>query len=355
MQISNQIFGQLPTGEEILQFSLINDNGLVVKIINYGGIITAIEMADKNGEVENIVCGFERLEDYLSEQYLQDYPYFGAIIGRCANRIDNGYLPLEGNNYQLALNLSNTHLHGGTIGFDKKTWGFEIIKAADQISIKLSYDSPHGEENYPGNLGVSCLYTLNNNNELSLDFYAKTDRTTVVNLTNHTYFNLSGGRENILNHELQLNSLQITETNDALIPTGKIISVKDTALDFTSFKSIQRDIEKLSSGYDDNFVLDTKKSELKYAACLRESTSGRQIKVHTTQPGIQLYTGYWIPTLTINGQSKFGRYSGVALETQHYPDSVHHPNFPSILLKKGELYHERTIFEFQLDNRVNYR
>ena len=342
MEITKTIFGTLPDGKQADLFTLSN-NSLTIKISNYGAIITSVYMPNSKGGVENIVCGFDKLEHYLSDEYLGSYPYFGAIIGRFGNRIADGKLTIEGQEYELAVNNDPNHLHGGKIGFDRKLFDAEIIREANKVGVKLSYLSPDGEENYPGNLKVTCIYTLNNNNDLTIQYYAETDKTTVVNLTNHTYFNLSGFKENVLNHYLELTATSMTEMVDQ-IPTGKIVPVVATAYDFNSPKKLGA--EGLEMGYDDNFVFDNEPGELSYIGCLNEETSGRKVEVYTTQPGMQLYTGYWIPELIIDGKKKFGKYSGVALETQHYPDSVHHKKFPATLLKPGEIYDQSTVYKF---------
>lgn len=345
MKIDTISFGKLQDGSNVKLFTLNNDNNLTVKITNYGAIITSIEMPDKNGIIENIVCGFEKLETYLREDYLGSYPYFGAIIGRFGNRIAKGKLQIEGVNYEMAINNGPNHLHGGKIGFDRRLFDAETFQDEKQVGLKLTYLSPDMEENYPGNLKVTCIYSLNNDNELGIEYHAETDKTTVVNLTNHTYFNLSGGKENILNHELELTATKMTEMVDQ-IPTGKIISVEGTPWDFTTSKKINHRISEVPMGYDDNFVLDNESKELKYIGCLKENKSGRKIEVLTTQPGMQLYTGYWNPELIIDGQKKFGSFSGVAMETQHYPDSVNQSHFPTTILKPGEKYNETTIYKF---------
>lgn len=347
MSVKSNKFGNLPDGREVQLFTLTNKNGLEIDVTNYGVIITRIEMADKNGNRENIVCGFDQLESYLSDEYLGSYPYFGAIIGRFGNRIANGHLEIEGKTYEMAINNGPNHLHGGKTGFDRRLWNAKPYQSEDVAGIEFSYLSPHLEENYPGNLEVRCIVSLTSNDELVLEYTAETDQTTVVNLTNHTYFNLTAGKENILNHELKLSATKMTEMVEQ-IPTGKLIETKGTPLDFSEFKTFAKDLSQLPTGYDDNFVLDNETGELKYTGTLREKSSGRQVDVFTSQPGMQLYTGYWIPELTVNGTKKFGSYSGVALETQHYPDSVHHQHFPSTLLKSGEKYHEKTIYKFSL-------
>ena len=345
MKLQSDIFGKLADGRETRLFTLQNDNNVTVKITSYGGIITSIATPDKSGNVDKIVCGFDKFEDYISEEYLGSHPYFGALIGRFGNRIAKGHLEIEGKTYEMAINNGPNHLHGGLVGFDRKLWDAEPFETGKNIGVKLSYLSPHLEENYPGNLKATCIYTLNNENELGLEYFAETDKTTVVNLTNHTYFNLTGGKENILNHELMLTATKMTEMAEQ-IPTGKIIPVENTPFDFTSFKTFRKDISGLPTGYDDNFVLDNETGEMKFIGCLKESKSGRQVEVYTTQPGVQVYTGYWNPELTIGGVKKFGSYSGIALETQHYPDSVHHKNFPTTLLKPGNQYNEKTIYKF---------
>ena len=345
MKITKERFGLLPDGREAQLFTLSNDNSVKIKITNYGAIITSIETPDKNGNVENIACGFEKLETYLSDEYLGSYPYFGCIIGRFGNRIAKGKFEIEGKSYQMAINNGPNHLHGGLIGYDKRLFDAEIIKIDDLPALKMSYSSPDGEENYPGNLKVTCIYSLNNKNELGIEYFAETDKTTVVNLTNHSYFNLNGGKENILKHELILTSTKMTEMIDQ-IPTGKIVPVANTPYDFTSYKALGKDIDKLTIGYDDNFVLDNENGELKYVGCVRDNNSGRKMEVFTTQPGMQLYTGHWIPELTIDGVKKFGQYMAFAMETQHYPDSVNQPDFPSTLLRPGEKYNHKTIYQF---------
>lgn len=344
MQITKEPFGQL-NGLQVDLFTLSNDNNVTIKITNYGAIITSIETPDKNGNCENIVCGFNKFEDYISEQYLNSYPYFGSIIGRFGNRIANGKFTLEGKEYQLAINNGPNALHGGLVGFDKKLWEAETIMADDKVGVKLSYTSSDMEEGYPGKLDVICTYTLNNQNELVIDYEAVTDKTTIINLTNHTYFNLTAGKENIMNHELELTAESLTEAED-MTPTGKIISVEGTVFDFRARKKLGRDIATLADGYDNNYVLGNNTGNLVYAGTLSEATSGRSVEVYTTQPGMQLYTGYWNPELIIDGKKKFGSFSGVAMETQHYPDSINHSNFPSPILKPGEKYQEKTIYKF---------
>jgi aldose 1-epimerase len=345
MKITKSNFGKTREGKKIDLFTLENDHRVIVKITNYGGIITSIETPDKTGKPGNIVCGFDKLEDYLSDQYLGSYPYFGCICGRVCNRIGAGKFTLEGKNYSLAINNGPNHLHGGLVGFDRRVWTAEAVETSGKVGVKLSYFSPDMEEGYPGNLTVSCTYLLNNSNELSLEYSAETDQTTIVNLTNHTYFNLTEGKEQILDHDLVLTAKSFAESVD-MIPTGEIVPVDGTPFNFLNKKKLGKDIASLENGYDLNFVLDHPAGELADAGCLSEKTSGRKVEVFTTQPGVQLYTGYWIPQLTIDGQKKFGSYTGVALETQHYPDSVNKPHFPTVVLKPGEKFQEKTVYKF---------
>lgn len=345
MKITKSNFGKTNEGIEVELFTLSNDNQVAVKITNYGAIITSIETPDKNGAITNIACGFEKLETYLSTEYLGSYPYFGCICGRVCNRIANGKFTLEGKNYSLAVNNGPNHLHGGLIGYDRRLWNAEVVEESDKVGVKLSYLSPDMEEGYPGNAVITCTYTLNNKNELAIEYTAKTDQTTIVNLTNHTYFNLTGGKDQILDHELQLTANSYTKSVDA-IPTGAIVSVEHTPNNFLTKKKLGKNIDELETGYDLNFVLDNPEGKLVYAGCLSEQTSGRMVEVYTTQPGIQLYTGYWIPELTIDGKKKFGSYTGVALETQHYPDSINKPHFPPVTLAPGQNFYQKTIYKF---------
>ena len=345
MKITKSVFGKLIDGQQVDLFTLSNDNKVTVKITNYGGIITSIETPDKNGEIIDIALGFDKLETYLSSEYQGSYPYFGCICGRVCNRIGKGKFSRDGKEYTLAINNGENHLHGGLIGYDRRLFSAEIVEDSDKVGVKLSYFSADMEEGYPGNLTVSCTYTLNNNNELLLDYSAETDQTTIVNLTNHSYLNLTGGKEQILNHELMLTAKNFTKSID-LIPTGEITLVAGTPLDFTAKKKLSQDFAALETGYDDNFVLDSQDGSLALAGVLSESTSGRSVEVYTTQPGIQLYTGHWIPELTIDGKKKFGQYTGIALETQHYPDSVNKPDFPTVILKPGEKLSEKTVYKF---------
>jgi len=334
-------FGTLKDGREVQLFTLSNEKNMEVKITNYGGIITSVKTADKNGNVENVVLGFDSLDKYEAE-----HPFFGAIIGRYANRIENGRFVLNGTEYKLAQNDSNNHLHGGEKGFDRVLWDAEIL---GNQSLKLEYRSEDGEEGYPGNLDVTVIYTLTDNNELKIEYRATTDKTTPVNLTNHSYFNLTGNMEKtILDHELKINAIRYTPVNDELIPTGERKPVEGTPFDFINFHAIGSRIDQVPGGYDHNFVLGDEPSDtLRLAATLYSPESGRKLIVLTTEPGLQFYSGNFLDgSLAGPDNIPFEKHSGLCLETQHFPNSPNEPQFPSTILNPGEEYHTVTIYNF---------
>jgi aldose 1-epimerase len=269
---------------------------------------------------------------------LESYPYFGALIGRFGNRIAKGKFSLDNTDYELDINHPPNHLHGGFKGFDKTIWNAKIIDTGDTVGVSLTYLSMDGEGGYPGNLNVKVIYSLTENNEFIIEYFAETDKATPINLTQHSYFNLSG-EKTILNHQLQLNSEEINAVDSERIPTGELNSVKNTPFDFRKMKSINKDFHLLENGYDNNYSLNNKEGNFIKAGELYEESTGRLMEVFTTEVGIQLYTGKFIPALTIDNQERFGSFSGVALETQHYPDSPNHPNFPNTILRPGEKYY----------------
>lgn len=344
MHITKKRFGLTRQGEQAYLFILKNDQ-IEVSITNYGGIITSIKMPDRKGNKKEIVLGFNRLEDYWSEQYLQNCHYFGCLVGRVCNRICKGRFTLNEKTYELAINDADRHLHGGIEGFDKKLWQAKPIQEEGIVGVELSYLSPHMEEGYPGNLLTKVRYTLNEKNELSLDYKAETDQSTIINLTNHTYFNLNGGKANILNHSLEILAEKYVELKN-LMPTGKILKVKGTPYDFREKRQIGKSIELLPDGYDLNYVLKKPQGRLAWAGTLSEETSGRSVQVFSTQPGLQIYSGYYIPELELDDKKRFGKYSGFALETQHYADSINQPEFPTTVLNPGEKYHQKTVYKF---------
>jgi aldose 1-epimerase len=341
MSMTIYSFGQLPDGRKADLYTLTNENGVEVQLTNYGGIITSIKTPDKNGNSENIVLGFDQFEDYL-----QNDPYLGALVGRVANRISNACFVLDGVTYNLAKTEGENHLHGGLIGFDKKLWDVEIL---DDRSLRLSYVSPDGEEGYPGNLQVTVTCRLSNDNELTLEFGAMTDKATPISFTSHGYFNLTGDPSNtIYNHKLKLYADSCTPTDEELIPTGAIDSVENTPLDFREFKQIGKEISKTEIGYDHNFVL--KKSspgELSLAAEVEEPETGRRLNVYTSMPCLQLYTSNYLDgSLKSPDGTPFQKHGAFCLEPQNYPDAPNRPEFPSAILKPGKPYKARIMYEF---------
>ncbi|KAG4080429.1 hypothetical protein HA402_013887 [Bradysia odoriphaga] len=336
-------FGQAD-GQEVLQYTLKNANGMEVKILNYGGTITDIITPDKQGQKGNVVLSYDSLSGYQQK----GQPYFGALVGRYANRIANAKFTLDGKEYKLAANNNGNTLHGGLKGFDKVVWA---ATPAGDSSLQLVYNSKDGEEGYPGNLTATVVYTLTPDNALQISYKATTDKATPINLTNHAYFNLSAGKDStILGHELSLKASKFTPVNDKLIPTGKLDPVKGTPMDFTTAKKIGADIGKVKGGYDHNWVLDKKEGELETIATLYDPTSGRYMEVATTQPGIQFYTGNFLDgTLTnTRGGQKYVQNAALCLETQHFPDSPNQPSFPSVILKPGETFSQTTVYKFSV-------
>ncbi len=328
-------------GKAVFLYTLTNGNGAEVKITNYGGILTSWLTADKDGKPANIVLGFDSLSGYLAQP-----PYFGALIGRYGNRIAKGKFTLDGVQYTLATNNDGNHLHGGNKGFDKVVWDAEML-ADSTPTLVLSYASKDGEEGYPGNLKVEVRYSLSAANELKIEYNATTDKATPINLTNHSYFNLTGDAGNsILEHALQIDGDHYTPVDSTLIPTGEIKAVVATPFDFTNATKIGLRIDSVAGGYDHNFVLNHKGSALAQVAVLSEEKSGRNLKVLTTEPGLQFYSGNFLDgSLQSSDGKKINQHNGMCLETQHFPNSPNEPSFPSTILKPGEQYHTITIYQ----------
>jgi aldose 1-epimerase len=334
-------FGKLPDGTVVNLYTLTNSHGLLAKVITYGTIITELHVPDRTGNNGDIVLGFDNLD-----QYLKGHPYFGCTVGRVANRIAKGRFTLDGKAYQLAVNNGPNHLHGGLKGFDKAVWKAEPKSGA---SVKFSYSSPDGEENYPGKVDAVVAMALTDANELRIDYSAVTDKPTPVNLTNHSYFNLAGHGD-ILNHELMLAADFFTPSDETSIPTGEIKPVKGTPMDFTTPKPIGSRISQVKGekiGYDHNYFINHGGKDLTLFARVRERETGRVMEVSTTQPGVQFYTGNYLDgSLTGKHGVVYGQHTGFCLETQHFPDSVNHPNFPSVILRPGQSYRQTTVFKF---------
>jgi aldose 1-epimerase len=339
--ITEKPFGNTD-GQAITEYTLTNKNGMQLSVINYGGTITKLNVPDKNGKLGDVVLGYDSLSGYLQRAN----PFFGALIGRYGNRIGKATFTLDGQTYNLDKNDGANSLHGGKKGYDKVVWTAE--KQGDN-SLKLTYHSKDGEGGYPGNLDVTVVYTLTADNSVKIDYTATTDKATPVNLTNHAYYNLSAGTDStILNNEIQINADKYTPVDAGLIPTGQIADVKGTPFDFTSSKQIGRDIAQVKGGYDHNWVLNKKENSLEKIVTLYHPTSGRVMEVYTTEPGVQFYTGNFLNGRLANTKdgAKYVQHAALCLETQHFPDSPNHPNFPSTILKPGETYKSTTVYKF---------
>ena len=345
MGIKVEPFGKTADGQAVDAVTMTNGKGIEAKVITYGGIIISLKAPDREGKPGDIVLGFDNLDGYL-----RGHPYFGAIIGRYGNRIGAGKFVLDGVEYKLAVNNGPNHLHGGIKGFDKVVWKIERAQAkGDEAILKLSYLSKDGEEGYPGNLRCTVTYTLTADNELKIRYEATTDKATVLNLTNHSYWNLAGqGNGDILGHELMLNAERYTPVDEGLIPTGELKSVKGTPMDFTKPMTIGSRIKQVDiGGYDHNFVLNGKAGKMKLCATVYEPTSGRAMEIRTTQPGVQFYTGNFLDgTLTGKDGKVYKKHYAFCLETQHFPDSPNKPQFPSVVLKPGGKYDTTTVHKF---------
>ncbi len=344
MHLTKERFGLVDDSEQVYLFTLKNKNGVEVKITNYGGIVTSIIVPDKNGEFDDIALGFNRLDPYL-----KGHPYFGAIVGRYANRIANGKFELNGKTYQLAANNGPNHLHGGIEGFDKKVWNTDDAAGSDSVSLILNYYSPDGEEGYPGNMDVQVIYTLNNENELIINYHATADQPTPVNITHHSYFNLAGeGNGDIYSHLMMIDADRYTVVNENLIPTGELGSVENTPMDFRKPHAIGERINLVEGGYDHNYVLNND-GKMALVARVEEPTSGRVMEVFTSEPGMQFYSGNFLDgSITGKSQKKYHERYGFCLETQHFPDSPNQPDFPDAILNPGETYEYTTIYKFSV-------
>ncbi|WP_369811348.1 aldose epimerase family protein [Hymenobacter convexus] len=340
-------FGKTTDGTEVQLFTLTNANGVKASITNYGGTLTSLLVPDKDGKMGDVILGFDNVSGYQSPEFVKAGPYFGALIGRYGNRIKGGKFTLEGKAYTLAKNNGPNSLHGGLKGFDKVVWQAEPGSSADGQSLKLTYVSKDGEEGYPGTLTVAVVYTLTADNALKIDYTATTDKATVVNLTNHAYFNLNhGAGKDVLNHEVTLPADRYTVVDATLIPTGELKPVKGTPFDFTTPHAIGERIGQVPGGYDHNWVLNTATGE-HAAATVYDPATGRTLEVTTDQPGIQFYTGNFLDgTLKGKGGTVYGKHAGFCLETQHFPDSPNQPKFPSTELKPGETYHSVSTYKF---------
>lgn len=349
MDIKKDTFGNAGKDLQVDIYTLTNANGIQVRIINYGAVVQSLIVPDRDGKYEDVVLGYDKLEDYLKGS-----PYFGAIVGRYGNRIAKGKFTLDGVEYTLAMNNGANHLHGGLTGFDKVVWDANPVKKENEVGVELTYFSKDGEEGYPGNLQSTVVYTLNNANELQIEYTSSTDKATPVNLTHHGYFNLGGNcKTDILSHEIWINADYFTPVDEGLIPTGELRSVKGTPMNLTVPTAIGAGINeddkqlKYGLGYDHNWVLNDVDGTIKLQASLYEPVSGRLMEVYTAEPGLQFYSGNFLDGSNVGkGGKEYKHRYGLCLETQHYPDSPNKPEFPSTVLRPGETYHTKTIYRF---------
>ncbi|MEK6480714.1 aldose epimerase family protein [Catalinimonas sp. 4WD22] len=354
-EISNPIpkesFGTGPNGEAVDIYTLTNQDGMEAKITNYGGIVTSLKVKDADGNLDDVVLGFDNLQAYVDNN-----PYFGALVGRYGNRIAKGKFTIDGTTYQLDTNNMGNHLHGGLKGFDKVVWSAESQQSEDGQQLVLTYTSPDGDQGYPGKLETKVTYTLTNDNVLRIEYEATTDKKTVVNLTNHSYFNLTGDpTQTVLNHEVMINADQFIPVDETLIPTGELAAVAGTPFDFSELKPIGQQIDedsneqiKYGMGYDHCWVLD--KEGMGLAARVHEPTTGRVMEVYTTEPGVQFYTGNFLNgSVTGKEGITYAKRTAFCLETEHFPDSPNQPNFPSVELAPGETYSTTTEYRFSTE------
>ncbi len=350
MSVTKDSYGKLPDGTEIEQYTMTNANGMLVSVVTYGAVVTTVEVPDRDGKIANVTLYRDSLADYMEmKNGKPTTPYFGATIGRYGNRIAKGRFTVDGKEYKLAINNEPNALHGGLKGFDKVVWKAEPTTTADTVGVAFTYTSPDGEEGYPGTLKVKVTYSVTDKDELKIDYEATTDKATVLNLTNHNYWNLAGaGSGDVLGQEVTINADRYLPVDDTLIPLGEPKPVKDTAMDFTTAKKIGADMAKVEGGYDHCYVLNRKGNDLSLAAKASDPSSGRVMEIFTTQPAIQFYGGNFLDGTIVAGGKKYDKHFAFCLETQHYPDSPNKPDYPTTLLKPGETYKQSTVHKFSV-------
>jgi len=343
MKIEEQTIGRMPDGTEVGQVTLSNDNGLSATVMTYGATLTSVRVPDRDGKFANVTLHLDSLDDYLA-----GHPFLGSIAGRYANRIAGAGFVLDGVAYRLAANAEPNHLHGGNKGFDKAVWKAASVRGEDEVGAELTHVSPDGDEGYPGELTVKVTYKLTNENELRMEYTARTDKPTHVNLTNHAYWNLAGaGSGDVLGHVLTLNADRYLPIGEGLIPLGELRPVCGTPMDFTEPEAIGARIDQLPNGYDHCYVLNKEDgSRLSLAARLDEPNSGRMMEVLTTQPGVQLYTANFLTSDVGAAGVSYGKHHGLCLETQHFPNSPNRPEYPSTVLRPGQTFEELTVHRF---------
>jgi aldose 1-epimerase len=328
--------------EKVWLFTLRNTSGTEVLITNYGAIITSFKIKMPEGKVNDIVLGFENVQDYLATDYVNNYPWFGAAVGRYANRIKNAAFEIDGINYPLSKNNNNNQLHGGHVGFDKKVWQFIAQGETPHYWLELKYCSPDGEEGFPGNLEVIIRFELTNENELSYEYKATSDQPTAVNLTHHSYFNLNNGKGTIEDYEVKIYSSSILEQDAGLVANGNSLSIKNTGYDFSEFKQVGNSTIKAEE-FDQSFEINKREDLL--VAELRSQESGVLLQIYSTEPIVHFYTGKWIPAVNGKSGNTYGPLSGLCLETQIHPNAINIPGFPNTVLRPGEAYHQKTIYK----------
>ena len=346
MTIASRLFGIDTEGKHVIEYTLTNERGMEMKVINYGCTITSLKVPDRDGIFDNVVLGFDTLEKYLQSKH-----YIGAIVGRCANRIRNGRIRIEDKEYQLTVNHGLHHLHGGEKGFDKITWSSHPFENDRGAGVDFFYLSNDGEEGYPGNLSINIRYFLSHENAVIFTYTALTDKVTVVNLTQHSYFNLNKQNGNIRGHQLKINAHRFLPVDESLLPTGEIKDVINSPFDFTDYKIIGKDIEsddpqlERAHGFDHTWIIEKEAPELGYAASLYDHVSGRHLEILSSEPGLQVYTGNFLDGTEASG-SALNSYDGLCLETQHFPDSPNHVEFPDVTLSPGQKFQSTTVLKF---------
>ncbi|RLJ74864.1 aldose epimerase family protein [Pedobacter alluvionis] len=340
--------GKIIDGEEVIAIELTNSKGTYVKIFNYGAIINKFIVKNAKGEMQDIVLGFDTFDEYLNPDYLNKYPYLGAVVGRYANRIKNGRFTIDGEDYQLAQNAGTDTLHGGIEGFDKKVWDIVEVGEGPQSSVTLQYESVDGEENFPGNLIIDLTFELTENDELILSYEAEADQATAINLTHHGYFNLAPDGGNIKNHKQQIFASNYLEQDSNYSVTGKLIPVEGTRMDFTKSKAIGQDWDE-EEGYDQTYVLDKIYGDLSLATKTIEEESGLVLSVYTTEPVAHLYTSKYLDVKNGKGGRDYGSFGAFCVETQHHPNAVNIPEFPSTILRPEDFYTQTTIYKVSLN------
>ncbi|POY37033.1 galactose-1-epimerase [Solitalea longa] len=349
MQITREDNGKANNGQKLECITLENDHKTKLKVTNYGAIIMSIVVNDKNQHPVDVVLGFDKVEDYFTDSYLKnDYPYFGAVIGRYANRIKDGKFTLQGKDYQLAQTLGNDCLHGGVEGFDKKVWEIVEVKHEPYPSVTMKYVSPDGEENFPGNLTVLLTFSLNNDNEVGLEYETTTDKTTIFNLTHHEYFNLNDGEGIVDDYLLNINASSYLAQDENLVTNGNLVQTAGTVHDFKMEKPIGRDMDK-KLGYDQSFVIQKPEREYGFAAGAKSLKSGIGIEILTTDPIVHLYTATFVPKMTGKNHRQYGPYSAFCLETQYHPNAINITSFPCTVINPGEKKYSKTVYKFRVE------